>query len=187
MYACSIMCCTTAFLAHSDVDFGERRVSPLLPSACLPLGCLIFIYQLSALEAMSAEEKSAYEQLGIELEATDAEIRKAYRTRSLKIHPDKVRAFTYVSLRTRRAADDSAGERSRTPTILMHVRLLLPLVLDTVLTSIMGSTPLPRAHAGIRAPSRSTPETCPRCKVARAAGEARALQGVRCEAQDAGR
>lgn len=41
--------------------------------------------------AMSTDEDvSPYELLGVELEATDADIRKAYRTRSLKVHPDRV-------------------------------------------------------------------------------------------------
>ncbi|OAX32589.1 DnaJ-domain-containing protein [Rhizopogon vinicolor AM-OR11-026] len=36
-------------------------------------------------------EGNPYELLGISLEATEAEIRKAYRTRSLKVHPDRNR------------------------------------------------------------------------------------------------
>ncbi|TDL18792.1 DnaJ-domain-containing protein [Rickenella mellea] len=34
-------------------------------------------------------ETSPYELLGVSLESTDAEIRKAYRQRSLKVHPDR--------------------------------------------------------------------------------------------------
>lgn len=36
------------------------------------------------------EETNPYELLGITLEATEAEIRTAYRQRSLKVHPDRV-------------------------------------------------------------------------------------------------
>ena len=42
-------------------------------------------------ETMAEEEQiSAYEMLEIEPEASEADIRRAYRQRSLKLHPDKV-------------------------------------------------------------------------------------------------
>lgn len=40
------------------------------------------------------DDVNPYELLGITLEATEAEIRKAYRQRSLKVHPDRVRIIT---------------------------------------------------------------------------------------------
>ncbi|KAF7980869.1 hypothetical protein HWV62_36539 [Athelia sp. TMB] len=39
----------------------------------------------------SDEDVNPYELLGLGIEATDADIRKAYRTRSLKVHPDRNR------------------------------------------------------------------------------------------------
>ena len=36
------------------------------------------------------EEQNPYELLGLGLEATEAEIKTAYRQRSLKVHPDRV-------------------------------------------------------------------------------------------------
>lgn len=38
------------------------------------------------------EEINPYELIGVGLEATEAEIKTAYRQRSLKVHPDRVRA-----------------------------------------------------------------------------------------------
>jgi DnaJ family protein C protein 17 len=38
-----------------------------------------------------AHEQNPYELLELTTEATEADIRRAYRQRSLKIHPDKVR------------------------------------------------------------------------------------------------
>ena len=37
------------------------------------------------------EDVNPYELLGVTTESTDADIRKAYRQRSLKVHPDRVR------------------------------------------------------------------------------------------------
>jgi DnaJ family protein C protein 17 len=37
------------------------------------------------------EEKNAYEVVGVGLDATEADIKKAFRQRSLKTHPDRVR------------------------------------------------------------------------------------------------
>jgi DnaJ domain len=37
------------------------------------------------------EEKNAYEVVGIGSDATEADIKKAFRQRSLKTHPDRVR------------------------------------------------------------------------------------------------
>lgn len=41
-------------------------------------------------------ETSPYELLGVALEATEPEIRTAYRQRSLKVHPDRVRQSCYL-------------------------------------------------------------------------------------------
>lgn len=38
----------------------------------------------------SDEDVNPYELLDVAMEATEADIRKAYRTRSLKVHPDRV-------------------------------------------------------------------------------------------------
>ena len=38
----------------------------------------------------SDEDVNPYELLDIAMEASEADIRKAYRTRSLKVHPDRV-------------------------------------------------------------------------------------------------
>lgn len=40
------------------------------------------------------EEVNPYELLSVELETPEAEIRKAYRTKSLKVHPDRVRIYS---------------------------------------------------------------------------------------------
>lgn len=37
------------------------------------------------------EEKNAYEVVGVGSDATEADIKKAFRQRSLKTHPDRVR------------------------------------------------------------------------------------------------
>ena len=39
-------------------------------------------------------EKNAYEVVGAGSDATEAEIKKAFRQRSLKTHPDRVRCLT---------------------------------------------------------------------------------------------
>lgn len=41
----------------------------------------------------NSEEVNPYELLGLSIEATEAEIKTAYRQRSLKVHPDRVRLF----------------------------------------------------------------------------------------------
>lgn len=42
-------------------------------------------------------EKNAYEVVGVGSDATDADIKKAFRQRSLKTHPDRVRRPTFRS------------------------------------------------------------------------------------------
>lgn len=39
-------------------------------------------------------EVNPYELLDVKVESTEQEIRTAYRKRSLKVHPDRVRAIT---------------------------------------------------------------------------------------------
>ena len=43
-----------------------------------------------AMATTGDEQESPYEILGLNSEANDAEIRTAYRQRSLKVHPDRV-------------------------------------------------------------------------------------------------
>lgn len=45
--------------------------------------------------ASSEEEQNPYELLDVKLEATEQEIRTAYRQRSLKVHPDRVSKITF--------------------------------------------------------------------------------------------
>jgi hypothetical protein len=60
-------------------------------------------------------EQNPYDLLGILQEATEAEIRTAYRTRSLKVHPDRVRQFisrtrvTRLTLLLQNRNDPNAG------------------------------------------------------------------------------
>lgn len=42
------------------------------------------------------DDLNPYEQLGVGLEATEAEIKTAYRQRSLKVHPDRVRPLLFM-------------------------------------------------------------------------------------------
>lgn len=46
------------------------------------------------------DDQNPYELLGVTLESTEAEIRKAYRQRSLKVHPDRVRSLICISIMT---------------------------------------------------------------------------------------
>jgi DnaJ family protein C protein 17 len=43
------------------------------------------------------EEVNPYELLSVTTESTEQEIRTAYRQRSLKVHPDRVRLRVYLS------------------------------------------------------------------------------------------
>jgi len=42
------------------------------------------------MDSRDNEEKNAYEVVGVGSDATDADIKKAFRQRSLKTHPDRV-------------------------------------------------------------------------------------------------
>ena len=69
-------------------------------------------------QTMSAqdEETNPYDLLGVKTESTEQEIRTAYRQRSLKVHPDRVCAYTHLS---RQRSNTSS---SRTQTTPMQVR-----------------------------------------------------------------
>ena len=43
------------------------------------------------------EEQNAYEVVGVSSDATDAEIKKGFRQRSLKTHPDRVCRLPWLS------------------------------------------------------------------------------------------
>lgn len=43
------------------------------------------------------EDQNPYDLLGVTLESPEAEIRKAYRQRSLKVHPDRVSFLSYYN------------------------------------------------------------------------------------------
>jgi hypothetical protein len=58
-------------------------------------------------------EQNPYELLGISQEATEAEIRTAYRTRSLKVHPDRVRLLIHPQVHTKLTALLAEQERSQ--------------------------------------------------------------------------
>jgi DnaJ domain len=66
------------------------------------------------------DEENPYELLEINIDSTEQEIRTAYRQRSLKVHPDKVRRFLSSSPLT----DDSGFQR--TETNLMPVAIFHP-------------------------------------------------------------
>lgn len=68
------------------------------------------------------EEVNPYELLGISIEATEQEIKTAYRQRSLKVHPDRVSLYT-VTFAVAHVEDNIACHRIAV--ILMQVSNLL--------------------------------------------------------------
>jgi curved DNA-binding protein CbpA len=57
----------------------------------LQIGTLLLANVFAALlPPVDPDEVDFYEILGVESNATDAQIRKAYKSKSLKLHPDKV-------------------------------------------------------------------------------------------------
>ena len=64
-----------------------------LPNQTRALSTVTFALSTPATANMDKEkaEKSAYEVVGVGSDATDADIKKAFRQRSLKTHPDRVR------------------------------------------------------------------------------------------------
>ena len=77
--------------------------------------------------APTEPEENPYELLDLSQEATDAEIRTAYRTRSLKVHPDRVRLSCSVLLRSH-----SHSVTCRIETTLMQVSRLVPRVIRLI-------------------------------------------------------
>ena len=65
------------------------------------------------------DEKNAYEVVGVGSDATEADIKRAFRQRSLKTHPDRVRAVLPLS------AHHLYSPESRTHTSKMQVRVYL--------------------------------------------------------------
>lgn len=43
---------------------------------------------------MSSDEPTAYDILGVSIDVNDADLRKAYRSQALKVHPDHVSGLT---------------------------------------------------------------------------------------------
>jgi DnaJ family protein C protein 17 len=78
---------------------------------------------------MSSDEPNAYELLELTIEATEADIRRAYRQRSLKLHPDKVCPFASRWRETH--AELTAAFRTRIT--LMHVRALVSNICEKLL------------------------------------------------------
>lgn len=60
-----------------------------MPAGSLPNN--IFFLKLEAGDMNTEVEVNPYELLEVKLESTEQEIRTAYRQRSLKVHPDRVR------------------------------------------------------------------------------------------------
>ncbi len=88
------------------------------------------------------EETNPYDLLGVKTESTEQEIRTAYRQRSLKVHPDRVCAYTHLSRQR------SNTSRPRTQTIPMQVREEITST-STRLTAATASAQVPRAQPGV--------------------------------------
>ena len=68
------------------------------------------------------DEKNAYEVVGVGSDATDADIKRAFRQRSLKTHPDRVRALLpFLPF----SAHYLHSPELRTPTSKMQARVYL--------------------------------------------------------------
>jgi preprotein translocase subunit Sec63 len=69
------------------------------------------------------DEKNAYEVVGVGSDATEADIKRAFRQRSLKTHPDRVRTTSS----SRPCSLTTYIPMCRTLTLKMQVRVYLPL------------------------------------------------------------
>jgi DnaJ-class molecular chaperone len=47
-------------------------------------------YRFQSTHIMSTEERTAYEILGVVSDVSEADLKKAYRQQSLRVHPDRV-------------------------------------------------------------------------------------------------
>lgn len=77
-------------------DPGMHKFIECLCLAALPLSTFRIFHPFHTntrtflgVVAMSTEPPSAYELLGVSQDARDEEINKAFRQRSLKVHPDR--------------------------------------------------------------------------------------------------
>lgn len=60
-----------------------------LPNLFYYLSLLLCIYLLTCSDRVSAEEKDYYKLLGVPKDATEKQIKKAFRKLAIKYHPDK--------------------------------------------------------------------------------------------------
>ena len=104
-----------------------RRVAtflqPLLNALVLASSFYSFVHPPLNIK-MSTEEVNPYELLGLSIEATEQEIKTAYRQRSLKVHPDRV-SICSLSLFVARELNVVSNQvrGKRTVVIQMQVRL----------------------------------------------------------------
>lgn len=85
---------------HKAANRSSNACSCLIdPSTRLQQANTTTLHDWPAVDmAKEDEEKNAYEIVGVGIDATDADIKKAFRQRSLKTHPDRVRCPDLSSL-----------------------------------------------------------------------------------------
>ena len=59
------------------------------------------------------DEVNPYELLDVNLESSEAEIRRAYRQRSLKVHPDRVMSSQHLPNNIRYLTNTTESQQSR--------------------------------------------------------------------------
>ena len=107
---------------------AKRRETCILWSLTLELDLSIFHLKMSFLEELNSlfGVQGLYEIIGVEKDASEAEIKKAYRRLSLKVHPDRVgsdqkdlatqkfqaisKVYSILSNKDLRAVYDESGE-----------------------------------------------------------------------------